>query len=284
MTNTSAVTIVVLAAFAGSLGEGTAEAQVESRILKRKAPPISLPCSNPAVRRGSIRLESARLTEGGNKILLTGCFGLNQSKQLGVWVRRNTGSAAAPRWAVLKGRQTSWQGAKATVAFSQSLVGSARAIEVTIIQNPQSPLQLTGWVRVSTPTPPSVPPTGPIDADGDGAYSVATGGDDCDDRNPHRYAGNTEIADADDVDEDCDPATFGHVDVDLDGYPDSRFCNQDGSGGLICGTDCDDSNASIHPTQIDVLNGRDDDCDGDADEDQTIEMVRELLQLESNSR
>jgi len=49
------------------------------------------------------------------------------------------------------------------------------------------------------------------DGDGDGAIATACGGDDCDDSDPERFPGNTEICDADDRDEDCDPTTFGQT-------------------------------------------------------------------------
>ena len=53
------------------------------------------------------------------------------------------------------------------------------------------------------------------DRDADGSIAIACGGDDCDDNNPNRYPGNTEICN--EVDEDCDPATLGD-DLDGDGY------------------------------------------------------------------
>ena len=58
------------------------------------------------------------------------------------------------------------------------------------------------------------------DADGDGAYASICGGDDCDDLDPDRYPGNTEVCNAG-RDEDCDPKTGGNRDSDGDGYPDS---------------------------------------------------------------
>lgn len=56
------------------------------------------------------------------------------------------------------------------------------------------------------------------DRDGDGYKSLTCGGDDCDDRDPNRYPGNTEICDANGIDEDCDPRTVGAVDNDGDGF------------------------------------------------------------------
>ena len=52
------------------------------------------------------------------------------------------------------------------------------------------------------------------DKDNDGSCAAA----DCDDTNPNRYPGNTEICDARGIDEDCDPRTVGNVDRDGDGF------------------------------------------------------------------
>jgi len=68
------------------------------------------------------------------------------------------------------------------------------------------------------------------DADGDGRRSAACGGDDCDDHDAGRFPGNVEVCDADQHDEDCDPATFGFRDEDQDGVVDARCCNLDQAG------------------------------------------------------
>ncbi|MCZ7683146.1 MAG: hypothetical protein M5U28_31805 [Sandaracinaceae bacterium] len=47
------------------------------------------------------------------------------------------------------------------------------------------------------------------DADGDGHAQLACAGDDCADDDADRFPGNSEVCDADDHDEDCDPGTFG---------------------------------------------------------------------------
>jgi alpha-tubulin suppressor-like RCC1 family protein len=97
------------------------------------------------------------------------------------------------------------------------------------------------------------------DLDGDGYEAVACGGDDCDDNDATRYPGATEICDGND--EDCNDATFGFVDADMDGAGAAACCN-----GTICGTDCDDANASVRPGVADGptmnCNTVDDDCDG----------------------
>ena len=99
------------------------------------------------------------------------------------------------------------------------------------------------------------------DADGDGRTDAACGGDDCDDTDPARFPGNTEVCDAEGVDEDCDPETYGYRDGDGDGFPDARCCNGD-----RCGTDCDDTLPSAHPGEAETCDGFDNDCDGATDE------------------
>lgn len=59
------------------------------------------------------------------------------------------------------------------------------------------------------------------DADGDGYDAIACGGNDCDDGDPNRSPGLTEICDAEGFDEDCDTSTFGDRDDDRDGYIDA---------------------------------------------------------------
>ena len=105
------------------------------------------------------------------------------------------------------------------------------------------------------------------DLDADGHVSSACGGDDCDDFDPLRYPGNREICDVDNRDEDCDTSTYGHTDVDGDGFVSTQCCNEMADGSLNCGTDCDDNRGSTSPIGNDVCNGRDDNCDGTVDEE-----------------
>ena len=104
-----------------------------------------------------------------------------------------------------------------------------------------------------------------IDADGDGSISRECGGPDCDDADPRRYPGNTEVCDAEHVDEDCDPTTFGDRDADGDGWADAACCNRIGDT-LRCGDDCDDADPGVHRTASEVCDGFDNDCDGAVDE------------------
>ena len=104
------------------------------------------------------------------------------------------------------------------------------------------------------------------DADGDGAQAQACGGSDCDDSDPNRFPGNPEVCDADDVDEDCDPSTFGDTDADEDGFISAACCNTGAAGRPICGDDCDDGNSNLHPGEGEVCDGLDNDCDLEVDE------------------
>jgi len=100
------------------------------------------------------------------------------------------------------------------------------------------------------------------DVDGDGHQAVACGGADCDDTDATVNPGVEEICDLAGVDEDCNPDTLGDTDVDGDGHVSDACCN-----GLSCGTDCDDSDASIHPAIGESCDGVDNNCSGASDEE-----------------
>lgn len=107
------------------------------------------------------------------------------------------------------------------------------------------------------------------DADMDGFLSVACGGRDCDDEDPnvHPEATETCVLEADDgVDEDCNPMTVG-PDADGDGRADAACFNISADGLTVReGDDCDDTTAEVAPGMPETCNGRDDDCDFEADE------------------
>jgi hypothetical protein len=120
-----------------------------------------------------------------------------------------------------------------------------------------------------------IPGCVPPDRDGDGIAAIACGGADCDDDDALRFPGNSEICDADDHDEDCDPFTYGALDADEDEWNDAECCNDD-SGTLRCGEDCDDADMAVHPSQgDDSCDGEDADCDGNIDEDAGIIFFRD---------
>ena len=86
------------------------------------------------------------------------------------------------------------------------------------------------------------------DADGDGVLTADCGGSDCDDNDANRFPGNRETCDANDVDEDCDPETFGVRDGDRDLFADNLCCNVESTTGKRhCGNDCNDLNEAIRP-------------------------------------
>ncbi|MEO0322572.1 MAG: MopE-related protein [Myxococcota bacterium] len=104
------------------------------------------------------------------------------------------------------------------------------------------------------------------DADGDGVDSVFCGGLDCADEDPDRFPGNTEVCDADDHDEDCDPSTVGDRDADGDGEVPAFCCNAVPGMTTVCGLDCNDAVRSINSRASEVCEGLDNDCDGTIDE------------------
>ncbi|MCB9662069.1 MAG: hypothetical protein H6726_30795 [Sandaracinaceae bacterium] len=104
------------------------------------------------------------------------------------------------------------------------------------------------------------------DADGDGHDAVACGGDDCDDTDPNRFPGNVEVCDEFDVDEDCNPVTFGTRDEDGDGFVDAACCNVTATGMRLCGQDCADQRRDARPGNTEACDGIDNDCDETVDE------------------
>ncbi len=114
--------------------------------------------------------------------------------------------------------------------------------------------------------------TVPVDADGDGYASTASGGTDCDDTNPAINPGATEICDG--IDDNCDgvgdPVTTWYTDADSDGYGNpsqsTTACAQPDGTSAFPG-DCDDANNTVYPGADELCDGLDNDCDGTIDED-----------------
>ena len=123
----------------------------------------------------------------------------------------------------------------------------------------------------------------PVDYDVDGHYSIATGGDDCNDLDATVYPGATEICDSANVDEDCDSVSddadsstasgwsLWYRDADSDGYGRASssvtVCDQP-AGYVANATDCDDAEASVNPGATEVCDAgdTDEDCDGFSDD------------------
>lgn len=95
-----------------------------------------------------------------------------------------------------------------------------------------------------------VVPEGTVDADGDGFFSIASGGNDCDDTSNAVHPDAADD-DGDGLDDDCDGAADDEVlfDTDLD--------------GIFNDLDCDDDDPAIYPGASEVPNnGIDEDCNG----------------------
>ncbi len=105
---------------------------------------------------------------------------------------------------------------------------------------------------------------------------------DCDDTDAMQYPGADEFCNGEDddcdglVDEDeaIDVSTW-YADADMDTYGDPLTtdidCDQP-RGYVADNTDCDDSDALQYPGADEICNGEDDDCDGDVDEDDAIDV------------
>jgi hypothetical protein len=121
-----------------------------------------------------------------------------------------------------------------------------------------------------------------VDTDGDGWASEASGGADCDDSEATTYPGADEYCDGHDdncdgeTDEDTsvDVSTW-YTDADSDGYGDAASADIDcyqPTGYVADATDCDDSEATTYPGADEYCDGHDDNCDGDIDEDTSVDV------------
>lgn len=102
------------------------------------------------------------------------------------------------------------------------------------------------------------------DADGDGFGDPNTTKKQC--LQPSGYVLNNQ--DCDDSNAAMNPNTVWYRDADGDGYGDPSVtksaCNQP-LGYVSNSSDCDDTNSSIKPGATEILNGKDDNCDGTID-------------------
>ena len=117
-------------------------------------------------------------------------------------------------------------------------------------------------------------PLGMIEATSPPPGYVVNNGD-CDDINVSVHPGAGEVPDGVDnncngqVDEDLGPTVY-YADNDGDGYGDTAAFIDASSQPLGYVTkvgDCDDGDSSVNPSAIEVLDSKDNDCDGQVDED-----------------
>lgn len=128
------------------------------------------------------------------------------------------------------------------------------------------------------------------DADGFGNNSISiaacsnpdplnyvTQGGDCDDEAPDTYPGSTELCDG--RDNDCNgetddmaaDAALYYEDNDSDGYGNDSVtvlsCSNPNPGYFsLQGGDCDDTDSTVYPGGTEVCDGKDNNCNGEADE------------------
>ena len=106
---------------------------------------------------------------------------------------------------------------------------------------------------------------------------------DCDDGDAAVSPAADEYCDG--VDNDCDgdtdedeslDASTWYADTDADGYGNASTsttaCSRP-TGYVSDDTDCDDVNAAVYPGADEYCNGIDDDCDGDTDEDEALDVA-----------
>jgi len=98
---------------------------------------------------------------------------------------------------------------------------------------------------------------------------------DCDDGDASINPSATE-ATADGMDQDCDGGDLCYEDADGDSYGStatvaSADMDCSGSGESTDASDCDDAEATTHPSADEYCDGHDNDCDGDTDESSAVD-------------
>jgi hypothetical protein len=139
-----------------------------------------------------------------------------------------------------------------------------------------------GFGDVASTTPACTQPSGYV--------ADAT---DCDDGDGAINPGATEICD--EVDNDCDgtadgasavDATDWYTDADSDGYGDPTTLERNclaGSGHVTDNNDCDDGDAAVNPGADESCDAVDNDCDGDIDEDDAVDVLTWYADADADS-
>jgi hypothetical protein len=150
--------------------------------------------------------------------------------------------------------KTSGTETQAAAAAAPAEAASANRSPASASREPAQARRLPLPIATKLPVPrptftrvplPGVPSDPSLDEDGDGFSRLAG---DCDDRDPSRFPGATEVCDPEGKDEDCDATTFGKLDADGDGFFDDKCTNRDSRGNILSlGTDCNDANPAIFP-------------------------------------
>ncbi len=116
---------------------------------------------------------------------------------------------------------------------------------------------------------------------------------DCDDTDAMQYPGADEYCNGEDddcdgtIDEDdsVDVLTW-YADADMDTYGDAAISDIDCDqplGYVLDDTDCDDADAAQYPGADEYCNGEDDDCDGDIDEDDSVDVLTWYADADTDS-
>ena len=104
--------------------------------------------------------------------------------------------------------------------------------------------------------------------------STITGGEDCLDTDDTVYPGATELCDG--QDNDCDGALDStEEDLDQDGWVVCEVDANGWDGPTLSGgfEDCDDTDPDTWPGADEYCDGHDDDCDGEIDEDDSVDVI-----------
>jgi hypothetical protein len=124
-------------------------------------------------------------------------------------------------------------------------------------------------------------PSGHVDDDGD-----------CDDADPDQFPGADEYCNGED--DDCDRSVdegdavdvlTWYLDYDSDGFGDASSTTTSCAapkGYVADDTDCSDEDAAVNPDADEICNGVDDDCDGDTDEDDSLDATTWYLDGDSD--